>query len=349
VKNHGSLSRLRVLMPVVVFVAAFVVVGSAAAHPKHVYRHAYRFEQPKLRHHTLVVLGTPGDDQITLRLKAGNPDVLQVDAGNDGSADFSRHIEPIDAIVVDAGAGDDAVRIDDSNGAFTSTIPTTIAGGDGNDALFGGAGAELFLGGAGNDRVDGNGGNDIADLGAGDDAFVWDPGDGSDTIEGGDGRNDTMIFNGAAANDQVKLSANGSHLTFFRNPGNITMDTHGVEQVDFNALGGSDLVTVNDLAGTDVAGVRVDLAGALGGTSADGQPDRVVVNGTNGDDAFKVDGAADGVRESATGLGAPVEILHADGGSDSLEINALDGQDTIDSSGLAPNTIQLLFDGIAIP
>jgi hypothetical protein len=127
------------------------------------------------------------------------------------------------------------------------------------------------------------------------------------------------------------------------------MDTHGVEQVDFNALGGSDLVTVNDLAGTDVAGVLVDLAGALGGTSADGVADRVIVNGTDGDDAFKVDGDANGIRERATGLGAPVEIRHADAAKDSREINTLDGLDTIDSSGLAPNTIQLLFDGVAIP
>ena len=30
------------------------------------------------------------------------------------------------------------------------------------------------------------------------------------------------------------------------------MDTAGVENVDFNALGGADLVTVHDLTGTDV-------------------------------------------------------------------------------------------------
>jgi hypothetical protein len=323
--------------------AALVVVGPAAAHGK---AHRYRFERPKLRHHTLVVVGTPGNDRITLRLKAGDPDVLQVDAGDDGSADFSRRLEPIDAIVVDAGAGDDVVRIDDGNGAFTDSIPTTIAGGDGNDALFGGSGAELFLGGDGNDRVDGNGGNDLAELGAGDDTFVWDPGDGSDTIEGGDGRNDAMIFNGAAANDQVRLSADGSHLTFFRNPGNVTMDTHGVEQVEFNALGGGDLVTVDDLAGTGVAGVLVDLAGALGGTTPDGQADRIVVNGTNGDDAVTVDGDADGVDVS--GLAAHVAIRHQDP-TDALDVEAIDGRDTVSSGGLAPNTIQLLVAGVAVP
>ena len=50
------------------------------------------------------------------------------------------------------------------------------------------------------------------------------------------------------------------------------MDTAGVERVDFNALGGADLVNVNDLTGTDVSDVSVDLAGTLGGATGDGQP-----------------------------------------------------------------------------
>src|SRR5439155_8418352 len=86
---------------------------------------------------------------------------------------------------------------------------------------------------------------------SGDDTFVWDPGDGSDTIEGQDGT-DTMVFNGADVPERVALSANGNRLTFLRDPGNVTMDTAGVERVDFNALGGADVVSVGDLSGTDV-------------------------------------------------------------------------------------------------
>src|SRR5213592_5126297 len=112
-------------------------------------------------------------------------------------------------------------------------------------------------------------------MGDGNDTFVWDPGDGSDTVEGQAGT-DTMLFNGANVSEQVDLSANGSRLKFFRTQGNVTMDTAGVERVDFNALGGADLVTVNDLTGTDVTSVNVDLAGSLGGATGDGQPDRVV-------------------------------------------------------------------------
>jgi len=338
VKSHIN---PRMAVSAIAVVAALAVAGSAAAHGKTSSQRYHRFERPRLVHHTLVILGTPGDDQITLRLKAGDPDVLQVDTGNDGTADFSRHLEPVDAIVVDAGAGNDVIRIDDSNGAFTNSIPTAIAGGDGNDALFGGAGSELFLGGPGNDRVDGKGGNDIADLGAGDDSFVWDPGDGSDTIEGRDG-NDTMIFNGAAGNEQIRVSAAGSHLRFQRDPGNITMDTHGVEQVDFNALGGSDLVNVNDLTGTDVTGLNVDLAGALGGTAADGQADHVIVNGTNGNDAITVSGDTNGVAVS--GLAAHVAIQHQDP-TDELDVNALDGADSISATGLAAQAIATTLDG----
>jgi Ca2+-binding RTX toxin-like protein len=331
----------RVVVSAIAVVAALTVAGTAAAHGKTHSQRYHRFERPRLIHHTLVILGTPGDDQITLRLKAGNPDVLQVDAGNDGTANFSRHLQPVDAIVVDAGAGNDVVRIDDSNGAFTNSIPTTIAGGDGNDALFGGAGAELFLGGSGNDRVDGNGGNDLADLGAGDDTFVWDPGDGSDRIEGEAG-NDTMIFNGAAASEKVTLSAIGSHLSFVRDLGNITMDTHGVENVDFNALGGADLVTVNDLTGTDVTAVNADLAGALGGATGDAQTDRVVVNGTKGDDNITVNGDANGVTVS--GLAAQVAIQHQEA-TDELEVDALSGDDSISATGLSAQAITTTLDG----
>ena len=102
------------------------------------------------------------------------------------------------------------------------------------------------------------------------------------------------------------------------------MDTAGVERVDFNALGGADLATVNDLSGTDVSDVRLDLAGTLGGASGDGQTDRVVVNATDGEDTINVQGDADVVKVS--GLAATVAILHSEAANDRLEVNTLDGQ-----------------------
>jgi Ca2+-binding RTX toxin-like protein len=326
---------------------AGIIAGqaNAASAAKASFKEA-KFKRPKLAHGVLTIIGTEASDKIVLRLQAGDPGVLQVDVGGDGSPDFSFERGKVAKIVVDAGAGDDLVRIDESNGAFTDTIPTTIDGGDGNDTIAGGKGSETLFGANGNDVIDGNGGNDLALLGAGDDTFVWDPGDGSDTVEGQDGT-DTMLFNGANVSEQVELSANGSRLKFFRTQGNVTMDTAGVERVDFNALGGADLVTVNDLTGTDVSSVNVDLAGTLGGATGDGQADRVIVNATNGEDSINVNGDAGGVKVS--GLAATVKIVHSEAANDRLEINTLAGRDSVDSSGLAAGATQLFVDGMLVP
>ena len=97
-------------------------------------------------------------------------------------------------------------------------------------------------------------------MGSGHDVFTWDPGDGSDVIEG-QGGYDTMDFNGSTGDENFDASANGPRLRVLpRAAGNITMDTDGVEKVDLDALAGLDTATVNDLSGTDVKKVYVDLA-----------------------------------------------------------------------------------------
>jgi Ca2+-binding RTX toxin-like protein len=319
--------------------AAGIVSGAAQGsyHPK--------FQAPKLKNGVLSIKGTKASDRIALRLQAGDPGTLQVDVGDDGSADFYFKRSTIAKIAVDSRAGADVVRIDESNGSFTDTIPTTIDGGDGNDNLAGGKGIETLLGGRGNDSIDGNGGNDVSSLGPGNDTFVWDPGDGSDTVEG-NGGNDTMLFNGANVAEQVDLSANGNRLKFFRVQANITMDTAGIERVDFNALGGADLVTVNDLSGTDVRSVNVDLAGTLGGAAGDGQADRVVVNATNGND--KIDVSGDAELAKVSGLAATTRVLHSEVANDRLEINTLAGTDTVSSAGLVAGAIKLFLDGVLV-
>ncbi|HEX6663148.1 MAG TPA: hypothetical protein VF025_05695 [Gaiellaceae bacterium] len=318
--------------------AGVMAVPGQASHPP-------KFKKPTLRYGELTITGTKASDKLALRLKAGDPNTLQIDVGDDGSADFSVARSDVAKIAVRAKAGNDLVRIDESNGSFTDSIPTTIDGGDGNDTIAGGKGIETLLGGRGNDTIDGNGGNDLALLGAGNDTFVWDPGDGSDRIEGQAGI-DTMVFNGANASEQVDISANGNRLKFFRVQGNITMDTAGVEQVDFNALGGADVVTVNDLTGTGVSRVNIDLAGALGGVAGDGQADRVVVNATNGNDTIDVSG--DAAEAKVSGLAAVTRVLHSEAANDRLEINTLAGKDTVSSGGLDAGAIKLFLDGVLV-
>ena len=106
-------------------------------------------------------------------------------------------------------------------------IQLTVDGGAGNDTITGGDGADVLLGGDGNDLIGGRG-NDTAVLGAGDDRFVWNPGDGSDTVEGQAGT-DTLLFNGANIAENIDISANGGHVRFTRNLGNIMMDLNDVE------------------------------------------------------------------------------------------------------------------------
>jgi hypothetical protein len=183
-------------------------------------------------------------------------------------------------------------------------------------------------------------------MGTGDDTFVWDPGDGSDAVEGQRGA-DTMLFNGAGGDEQVELSANGKRLEFVRTQGNITMDTAGIESVDFNALGGADDVTVNDLTGTDVTSLNVDLAGTLGGATGDGKADSVIVNATNGNDSIDVSGDADVVKVG--GLAPTIKILHPEVANDRLEIATLAGTDAVNTIGLAPGAIQLFVDGVLVP
>jgi Ca2+-binding RTX toxin-like protein len=324
---------------------AVAAQGHASPH-RHAYKSLHRLGDPmaaraSLEHGLLSVEGTRADDKIALRLKSGDPNTLQVDFGDDGSAEFEFARMNVGAIAVEAGLGNDLIRIDESNGVFTDKIPTILDGGPGDDTLVGGSGAETLIGGSGNDRIDGNKGNDRAAMGAGDDTFVWDPGDGSDTLDGQDG-NDTMLFNGAAVPEHVDLSANGNRLRFFRDAGTITMDTVGVEQVDFNALGGADVVTVHDLSGTDVKHVNVDESNPAGSGTGDNQPDQVIVEGTPGNDAIDV--SSDGSNVTVSGLAADVVVQHPEP-TDRLEVDGLGGDDSISAVGLAAQTIGLTLDG----
>jgi Ca2+-binding RTX toxin-like protein len=296
-----------------------------------------------VNHGTLNVTGSDGGQDVALRLKGGDPNTIQVDAGNDGSADFSFASRDVEAIKVKLGDGGDLARIDDANGAFTGGArPTTIAGGGGNDTLLGAqnppAGGpdnqvETYKGGDGNDTIDGGRGNDTAYLGGGNDTFRWDPGEGNDTIEGQEG-SDTMLFNGAGVNEQVTLSDVGGRLKFDRAPGAVTMLTNDVEIVDFNALGGIDTVKEaddDDLTGTDVTQINLDLASALGGVNPDGAADTVDVNGTNGVDNIDVQGNGSGA--DVTGLAPAVSVKHADAANsatpDHLTVNTRAGADNV--------------------
>ena len=113
--------------------------------------------------------------------------------------------------------------------------------------------------------------------------------------------------------------------------------------VENNPLGGTDTITVNDLTGTDVKQVDLDLAGALGGDAGDGAVDDVVVNATNGDDDINVDG--NGAGADVTGLAAAVSVTHGDP-TDTLSVNTLEGTDDVATSGDAGLIVKV--DGVEV-
>ncbi len=302
------------------------------------------------------MIWNPGDDTDLNEGGDGN-DTVEVIGGNGAEiftatangtrvrfdrlspAPFSIDIGTSENLVLNANGGDDMFS---ATGDLAALISITVDGGAGNDTILGSNGRDLLMGGSGNDFIDGQQGNDTAFLGAGDDTFQWDPGDGSDTVEGQDGF-DTMQFNGSDGAEIFELTANGPRLRFTRNLGNIVMDTNDVEKVNVAALGNADQTIVNDLSGTDVVEVAIDLAGTLGGALGDGVADSVIVNGTNGPDSIGVVGA--GTNYAVTGLSARVSVRNSQAAHDSLTIQALGGNDTVSAVTLAAGVVKLTIDG----
>ena len=254
-------------------------------------------------------------------------------------APFNLDIGTTEHLAIDLGGGDDKFS---ATGNLAALIQITVDGGAGDDTILGSNGADTLLGGGDNDFIDGQQGNDTAFLGAGDDVFQWDPGDGSDTVEGGTG-SDTLRFNGSAGNEIIAVAANGGRASLTRNLGNIAMDLDDVEKIEVRAVGGTDAIIVNDLTGTEVGEVAIDLAGILGGTAGDGQADTVTVNGTGGSDAVTL--TASGSTVVVNGLAARVTVDHAEAASDRLVVNGLGGNDTIDASAAPAGQIGFTLDG----
>jgi hypothetical protein len=286
---------------------------------------------------TLVVDGGSGGDSLALRLAPGDTTTLQVDDGDDGSADHSFDRSTFSSIEVSLGSGNDRFRVDQVNGAFADER-LTVDGGSGNDTIDGGDGIEELRGGSGNDAIDGNRGNDTGVLGSGQDSFRWDPGDGSDVVEGDSGT-DVLDFNGAGANENMSLSPNGGRTVFLRDVANIRMDMDGVERLDLTALGGTDTMAVADMTGTDFRQANVDLSGPAGGP--DGAADTVIVTGTERGD--RVDVGADRGTVDVTGLRTTVDVLGGEP-ADTLRIDARGGNDDVDVDPAALAILNVIVD-----
>ncbi len=259
---------------------------------------------------SVTVNGTVGND--TISVVSSGPSILV--NGLPAQVTIKGAEASLDALVIDGGAGNDTI---DASRLNAGQVNLTINGGTGNDTLIGSAG---------------------------DDTFVWNPGDGSDTVDGRAG-NDTLVFNGANIAENIDISANGSHVRLTRDIGGVVMDVNGTETLDVNARGGQDMVTVDDLTGTDVNQINIDL-GVNG--APDGAADTVVINATSGDDVITISGDNGNITVhmvDEAGVARDVTISNSEAANDRLVINGLGGDDIIDAAGLAAGSIQLTING----
>lgn len=274
----------------------------------------------------VTVNGTALNDTITI---AGSDAGVNV-AGLTAGVSVTGGTNGVDKLVVNSLAGEDNIN---ASAVKPGAIDLTLNGGIANDTLTGGEGNDLIIGAQGIDTEFG---------GAGDDTSLWNPGDANDIFEGQDGQ-DTLLFNGANIAEKVVVSANGPRLSFTRDIAGIVMDCDDTEKVVFTARGGADLVTVNDLSGTDVREVKVDLSAVPDVAGGDNAADTVIVKGTAGNDVITLAGSAGSV--TATGLTASVTILGSEIANDVLSIDALAGDDVVQASGLGEGIIGLIVNG----
>ncbi|MFZ1215937.1 MAG: hypothetical protein WAO13_21495 [Pseudolabrys sp.] len=287
----------------------------------------------------LSVIGDNGDDTITVNRDASGQILINGGAisvqGDQPTLVNTKEIE------VFGGNGNDTISLDNvAPPAGQALPPAHLFGGDGNDTLIGGAGNDTLFGGNGNDTVIGGKGTDTAFLGNGNDTFIWNPGDGNDVVEGGRGF-DTLDFRGAdrPAGETFSIDPNGSGATFNR-PGG-TIDLTDVERIQFEAQGQhSDNITINDLTGTDVKQVAIDLGGGDPDGDGDGFEDTVSLNATNGQKIGVTD--QNGVV-TVSGLTSTVTISNFEEDRDHLLINGqpvtvTDGQTVIVAAANSDNT-----------
>src|SRR5262249_47276718 len=228
----------------------------------------------------LTATGGNQDDTITFSDPAGtiliNGGAVSIDS-IDGSQPTLANTKEIDVF---GGNGDDMISL--GNAVLP---PAKLFGGNGNDTLTGGAGDDILAGGNGDDTVTGGKGTDTAFLGAGNDTFIWNPGDGNDTVEGGAGF-DTLDFRGKNGDETFEISPNSSAVepaaAVFKRAGG-TIDLNGVERIQLEGQSGhSENITIDDLTGTDVKQVAIDLGRRAGSVVGDGVADTVSIKGPDG-------------------------------------------------------------------
>ena len=201
-------------------------------------------------------------------------------------------------VTVRTGLGSD--RVDAAN---VTSVAIEYYGGPGSDTFDSGQSIDIFYGGPGNDL------------------FNWTKGDERDLFDGGDGE------------DQARLSGSPGADTFVvgTTATAVTVSTGGlgpvqlasVEALDINLEDGKDSAVIEDLTGTTLTNVTVDLG--------PGSTQSVEIYGTDSDDVITLSSAGSAVLVSGLPATIGVSSLEND---DDLLIDAGAGSDTLQAEGI---------------
>ena len=338
-----SLSRGRVAaLAVTAGIAAFAVPAAANA-----------AVTTKLDNGTVTFTGDLADDNITIGEDA-NGLLAQVVGPNlvtdlDSNTPGPQTIAAADATVaVDAGAGNDTINL---SGAPDLKAVGPFSAGEGDDIVVGSALVETINGDGGNDRITGFRGGDTINGGAGNDVMIWNNGDGNDINEGGDGNDETLVTEGAAADDTHVTAPVAGRFFLNRTNAPFSVDMHEVEKLTLTTFSGDDKL---DVAPGIALNMSVD-AGSGNDTISTGDGNDLIqggdgndtLNGAGGGDRLVGDRGGDNVNGGAGddtlvwNNGDGSDVMNGDDGVDRIEDN-LSGSDDI--STLKPDGARIRYD-----
>lgn len=175
----------------------------------------------------------------------------------------------------------------------------------------------LIIGGEGDDSIK---------SGSGDDLIVWSAGDGNDTIDAGPGFDLVTVVLGEDSPNDVTVYADGGAVIVSAE--NFTLTLDGVE--DLTLVGGdfSSTITIENLAGTDIADETVTFVGGPADDNYSGNNHTLhqEIFGNDGNDILG-GGSGDDLVEGGNGD----DFLYVQGGHDTLFGGA--GNDTVQVFG----------------
>jgi Ca2+-binding RTX toxin-like protein len=301
---------------------------------------------------TATFAGDGLDDNVTLTQDANG--LLAQQVGANLVTDFGgKTIQAAQAAVtVNGGGGNDTINLS----ALNAPRSVAINGDEGDDIIVGSPIRDDIHGGAGADRITGFKNPDaqapepIAGD-AGNDVFIWNNGDGFDVNDGGADSDETLITEGAAADNMKVTAPQAGHVLFSRVNAPFAVDMVDIQKLTVTSFSGNDVLatdpgialnmSIDSGAGTDTIttgdGNDVVLAG----------DDNDVLNGAGGNDRLVGERGADTMNGGAGddtlvwNNGEGSDVMNGDDGVDRIEDNLSGGDDV---STLKPDGARIRYD-----